>query len=318
MANICTDLLVEAIGAYNKESANEADAFATKKFKRNYGIKLETFNVDSEHVAQLIERPQGAYCLFEKRDLIDLNSAGMRYYANSISDQLKAMIPHFESVSSVLVVGLGNKYILADSLGDFVLKNVLVTRHISEECVKLPKISAFLPSVVSLTGIESVELIKMVTKLVNPDVVVIIDSLSANDVARLGVSIQLTNSGLLPGGGVNNPRVYIDKETLGCECVVIGVPLMVYAKTYVTNTLENNNIFIEEIDGIVEQFIDKKTKFDVDKSFVSIMKNLQTVFARDHGNEVVTLSDVKLLIEKSAKIIAMAINKCFLDIYSMN
>ena len=48
---------------------------------------------------------------------------------------------------------------------------------------------------------------------------------------RLNTTIQLTDTGISPGAGVGNNRKQLNKETLGCSVIAIGVPTVLDAVT---------------------------------------------------------------------------------------
>ena len=58
------------------------------------------------------------------------------------------------------------------------------------------------PGVMAQTGMECLEIIKGVVSEVKPDFVVTIDALAARSTKRLGCTIQLTDTGIVPGSGV--------------------------------------------------------------------------------------------------------------------
>ena len=56
------------------------------------------------------------------------------------------------------------------------------------------------------TGIESLELVKCAMQTAQPDVVIVIDALAAAEPGRLFRTVQLSDSGIVPGSGVGNSR----------------------------------------------------------------------------------------------------------------
>lgn len=138
-----------------------------------------------------------------------------------------------------LVIGLGNKESTPDSLGPKTIDKVIATSHLfslGEVEKGYANISKFNPSVIGNTGIESYDLIKSIIKIIKPTKVIIIDSLKASDISRLTKTIQITNSGINPGSGINNDRGELSKKTLGVDVIVLGVPTVVDIKTIIKNT----------------------------------------------------------------------------------
>ena len=185
--------------------------------------------------------------------------------------------------SKVLIVGLGNRKSTPDALGPKVLDNILVTRHLfklGDVEGDYSDVAIFEPSVYGKTGIESVDLIKKVVELVNPNYCILIDSLCTSNSGRLNKTIQMTTKGINPGSGVFNDRGELSEATLNCKTIAIGVPTVVDIDSIISNILNKHNIKNSEIDDnlIVTP---KEIDFIIDKlSYViasSINKTLHTL-----------------------------------------
>ena len=139
----------------------------------------------------------------------------------------------------LLIIGLGNSESTPDSLGPKTIDKVLATSHLfllGDVENGYSNVSKFNPSVIGNTGIESYDLIKSIIKIIKPTKVIIIDSLKASNISRLTKTIQITNSGINPGSGINNDRGELSKKTLGIDVIVIGIPTVVDIKTIIKNT----------------------------------------------------------------------------------
>lgn len=134
---------------------------------------------------------------------------------------------------NVLIAGLGNTEITADSIGPFTASKILATRHIMGEFAKniglenLNSVSVITPSVLGKTGIESYDIIKSIVNTVKPDTVIVIDALCAKSKERLFKTIQFTNKGITPGSGVKNERKELSEKTLGTPVIAIGIPTVI-------------------------------------------------------------------------------------------
>ena len=111
----------------------------------------------------------------------------------------------------ILVVGLGNNQITADSLGPLVCSGVLATNHlfnIDESKVKkgTGRVSLISPGVMGQTGVETSDIVKALCKEIKPDVVIVVDALCSRSIDRLNRVIQVSNTGIVPGSGVGNNR----------------------------------------------------------------------------------------------------------------
>ena len=134
-----------------------------------------------------------------------------------------------------LVVGLGNREITPDAIGPEAVRNLIVTRHLGSELPEaltgLTSVAACQPGVLGQTGIESLALVKSAMQTAQPDVVIVIDALAAAEPGRLFRTVQLTDTGIVPGSGVGNARSALTEETLGVPVVAVGVPTVVDART---------------------------------------------------------------------------------------
>ncbi|MCD8051961.1 MAG: GPR endopeptidase, partial [Clostridiales bacterium] len=134
-----------------------------------------------------------------------------------------------------LVVGLGNRAITPDAVGPWAVDHTVVTRHL---VARLPEtfgdfrpVAAVATGVLGTTGVESGELVKALCQRLRPAVVIAIDALAARSARRLCSTIQLTDTGIVPGSGVGNARFALTREELGVPVLAVGVPTVVRAAT---------------------------------------------------------------------------------------
>lgn len=175
---------------------------------------------------------------------------------------------------TILVVGLGNSKSTPDALGPSTIDDILVTRHLKLLNV-LDKdysvVSTFKPSVMGTTGIESIDLIKNIIKDIKATKVIAIDALKASKIERLVKTIQITDSGIHPGSGINNNRGEISKNTMETDVISIGIPTVVDIKT------------------ILESILEEEIELD--------------------ENLILTPTDIDYQIEKLSKLLSISINK---------
>lgn len=175
---------------------------------------------------------------------------------------------------TILVVGLGNSKSTPDALGPSTIDSILVTRHLKLLNV-LDKdysvVSTFKPSVMGTTGIESIDLIKNIIKDIKATKVIAIDALKASKIERLVKTIQITDSGIHPGSGINNNRGEVSKNTMKTDVISIGIPTVVDIKT------------------ILESILEEEIELD--------------------ENLILTPTDIDYQIEKLSKLLSISINK---------
>lgn len=143
------------------------------------------------------------------------------------------------------------KMLHRDSLGSKVVQNIEITRHIK---IYLPNaidkntrsVSAITPGVLGTTGIETVEIVKGIVDNIKPKLVIAIDSLCSKNIDRINKSIQISDTGIVPGGGVGNRRAELSKDTLNVPVIGLGVPTVLDAATIVIDTLNACDMEVNE------------------------------------------------------------------------
>ena len=224
------------------------------KARRTYQdgtVKFYEVRVD-EKMSKKLDRPCGNYTTVETSCV--MNSAVDEYA--KVSKALAGVLgDYLRDCNKIMVVGLGNPDLAADSLGDRAFKRIKVTRQFDRE----KYLCALTPNVLGMTGIESFDIIAAVVDRIKPDALIVIDSLTAAAPHRIASAFQVTDSGITPGSGVENHRPRIDRASLGIKVVSIGVPLVVYASTiaraYCAGTGDSNFDMVvtpKDVDVLVE------------------------------------------------------------------
>ena len=234
---------------------------------------------------------------------------------------------------SALIIGLGNRKSTPDSLGNRVINQIVVTKHLFKlggcssdyRCV-----SAFCPGVMADTGMETKDIITSIIDKDKPKFVIIIDALSSLSIERINKTIQLTDTGIHPGAGVGNNREELNKNNLGIPIIAIGVPTVVSASTIVIDTINylmKHISFIKDNDSINKLSFYRKNYLDKirDKKLSSEeINNLFGLFGGLNDDEkislinevlfnidlnlIVTPSEIDFLIDKLSYLIATSIN----------
>lgn len=178
-------------------------------------------------------KKRGNYITLDIQKMNILTEEEMENIAQSLAKEIKQLVENkIQSKEDILIVGLGNEEVTPDALGPNVVKNIEVTRHIIQY---LPQyidenarpVSAIAPGVLGTTGIETVEIIKGVVDNVKPKLLIVIDALASRSIERISSTIQLSDTGIVPGAGVGNKRKEISQDTLGIPVIAIGIPTVV-------------------------------------------------------------------------------------------
>ena len=241
-----TDLAAEWAGPLPSSQAESVSGLSYTQRQR-HGVPVGMVEIRSSGAAKRLGRPKGRYITLEpaafSSPVRDLEAEAM-----ALAEELRALLP---KEGPVLVVGLGNRDITPDALGPAVTEGVFVTRHLqglSElQLGRLRNVSAIAPGVLGQTGIESAELAAAAAAVVKPSAMVVVDALAAAEPARLGKTVQLSDTGIIPGSGVANHRTGLCQDTLGMPVIAAGIP------TVTELALESGTALVtpREIDSII-------------------------------------------------------------------
>ncbi len=114
------------------------------------------------------------------------------------------------------------------------------------------------------------------TDKTKPAAVVVIDALASKSIDRLGTTVQISNTGIAPGAGVQNKRKEVNQHTLGMPVIAIGVPTVVDMST-----------IAHELSG----------------------EGQNPLLSAKGETMMVTPREIDVIIEKSARTLSLAINK---------
>ena len=129
-----------------------------------------------------------------------------------------------------------------DALGPRTLDHLLITRHLSEVLPGFRSVAGLGAGVLGTTGLEVAEWVRGAGEHVEPAAVIVIDALAARSLDRLCSTVQLADTGLIPGSGVGNHRMALNRETLGVPVLSVGVPTVVDAETVARDLLAESGL----------------------------------------------------------------------------
>lgn len=196
-------------------------------------VEITCVQIASPKASQQLQKPCGRYITIQTPPLWN-SLLDPQQEIDAAADCIRSLLPQ---EGTVLVVGLGNSSITPDALGPQVAQHILVTRHLTGELARslgmgfLRKTAALIPGVLGQTGVESGELTAALVNFIQPSAVIVVDALAAQDYGRLGRTIQISDSGIAPGSGVQNSRKELSRRTLGIPVLSIGVPTVIDAAT---------------------------------------------------------------------------------------
>lgn len=249
---IRTDLALEATERFTEENVEIRGVEISEDYDEEKDVRTTVVKITTENGARTMGRPQGNYITIEAPGLSMSDEDYHREISEKLALHLKKLL-HLEREQSILVVGLGNSAITADSLGPHVVDNLYITRHMIREYglksmgkERMHRVSGIIPGVMAQTGMETSEIVQGIVAETKPDVVIAIDALAARSTRRLNRTIQITDTGINPGSGVGNHRVGLTEENLQVKVIGIGVPTVVDAATIVRDSMAHLLDALEE------------------------------------------------------------------------
>lgn len=282
----------------NKNIESGKDNFS-KITKHKRGIVEECYEIKSDSDAELYNKQKGSYKLLTIPDVLLMENYD--YIIRVVTNMFRSLFGSFKKGDRILVVGLGNRHISSDSLGSKVVANIDI--NITNK--NKPKVMAFCPSVLGLTGIETFDTIKGVVERTNPTHLILIDSLCAGSVDRLGKSIQISNTGICPGSGIGNIQKCIDK-TFAKNVYSIGIPLLIYASTFVTTAMDSEGITLSILNNCMRKVKKHQNMDDICK----LLNGIKRVYLNNLDDVIVSIKDIEECSKSLSYIVATAINNC--------
>ena len=244
-----TDLALEARELWQESAEKTTRLSGVKATKqRTEGYPVTRVDILDARGEQALGKPRGTYRTVDLTTFWQRRSDFFERAVRAVGGQLKDLLP---GNGPVLVVGLGNGAMTPDAIGPLAADSVLVTRHL---IAAMPKhfsgfrpVAVFRTGVLGTTGVESAEAVRGLVEHVQPALVIAIDALASRRVGRVCTTVQLSDTGIIPGSGVGNHRAALNQETLGVPVFSIGIPTVVDAATLAADLLEESGIM--DIDG---------------------------------------------------------------------
>ena len=308
MINFRTDLAIERRDLFRKANniANEVDGLETQEENMGENVKITRVKVLNENGEQAIGKKKGNYITIDIKDLKVANENEIQKASEAVTQELKTLIGGLIAPQDpLLVVGLGNLYVTPDALGPKVVNEIDITRHLLTYMPEVlskdaRSVSAVSPGVLGTTGIETLEILKGIVDNTHPKLVIVIDALASRSIERISSTVQLADTGIIPGAGVGNARKELTQDTLGVPVIAMGIPTVVEAATIAADSL---TLFIQKLqeEAHSNQFLNELQ--DEDK-----YEMIKEVLAPEEYNFIVTPKEIDELIENMKDVVARGIN----------
>lgn len=307
MFNFRTDMAVERTDIYKKANNIQKDIDGIEiENESQEDIEISRVKITNEEGEKALAKPIGNYITLDVKNIKLADDEKIEQISEVLANELRKVIgEHITDTEDILVVGLGNLYVTPDSLGPKVISNIEITRHILEYMPKLmPEdtrpVSAISPGVLGTTGIETMEILKGIVENVKPKLLIVIDALASRSIERISSSIQIADTGIVPGAGVDNARKEISQKTLNIPVIALGIPTVVDLASITNDCI---NLFIENLQekAMSNDYLNKLKESD---NYEEIKEAL---IPRDY-NMIVTPKEIDKLIENMSKIVSKGIN----------
>lgn len=282
-----TDLALEARELWQESAERTSRLSGVKATKtRQEGYPVTRVDILDHRGEEALGKPVGSYLTIDLTTFWQRKADFFERAVRAVGSQLKQLLP---AEGSVLVIGLGNAAMTPDAVGPLCLESVLVTRHLisamPRQFAGFRPVAVFRTGVLGTTGVESAEAVRGLVEQVKPSLVIAVDALASRRMGRVCATVQLSDTGIVPGSGVGNHRSALNAETLGVPVFALGVPTVVDAATLAADLLEESGV--EQVD---EQRL------------------------RDNGTFMVTTRDIDQQVRDLSKVVGYGINWALQDL----
>ena len=308
MYNFRTDLASERRDIFAKANQvkGQIDGIESEIEEINDKLRVERVKIINSNGEKSIGKPMGNYVTIDVKKLRLATDEDIEKASEVLANELRKIIDaNIDKKGEILVVGLGNLYVTPDSLGPKVINEIDVTRHLIKYLPQYVEegtreVSAVSPGVLGTTGIETVEILKGIVDNVKPRLLIVIDALASRNIERISSTIQISDTGIVPGAGVGNKRQEISKNTLGIPVVALGIPTVVESAVIVNDSLD---LFIERLqqEAKSNDFLNKLKEEDK-------YEEIREALMPGDFNFIVTPKEIDDLIENMKDIVASGIN----------
>ena len=202
------------------------------------GCSITRVRIVTAEAGERFGKPQGKYVTLECGNVAELDEKEAEEVGRALSVEIRELAhdmcgKRIGADFSLLVVGLGNADMTPDALGPQTVKRLCVTRHLRQNgggplwTSELCEIAAIAPGVTGQTGVDAAELVRGVVQQTGAELVIAVDALCARSPARLCATVQISDTGIQPGGGVGNARRALTKESVGVPVMAMGIPTVI-------------------------------------------------------------------------------------------
>lgn len=242
-----TDLALEAKELW-ETSPDRASALQGVKGTETKvdGYTVSRVDILDERGEKALGKKRGSYRTVDLSPYWEDRAGAFSAAAALLARQLRQLLPQ---EGSVFVAGLGNRGLTPDAIGPLAVEHLLITRHLSGMLPGFRPLSAAAAGVLGTTGLESSEWVRSLAEHSEAKAVIVIDALAARSLDRLCTAVQISDTGIVPGSGIGNARMALDRESMGVPVIAVGVPTVVDALTLAADLLGEGAVFPENVEN---------------------------------------------------------------------
>lgn len=290
-----TDLASEIHEYLSKKLPPDIDGIVHERKKVDI-LEAQTVTVSNQIGVQKTGKPIGRYTTVNVGKLTGVTHDEFKGKCVALSKILSEYIP--ES-GSCLFAGIGNRKITADASGPECADRIVVTRHLKNSdsglfaAMGLRETMCVSTDVLGNTGLEAAEILAGVVKDVKPSFIIVVDALATSSLGRLATTVQICDTGLSPGSGVNNRRLPITADTMGVPVFAIGIPTVADIVSVITEVYLGSGVGASAQD---------------DRNIGKLHEAFRGVVSASPSARFITPKDSDAIIRASAKLMAYAVN----------
>ncbi|NCC54573.1 MAG: GPR endopeptidase [Erysipelotrichia bacterium] len=204
--------------------------------------ECKVVHVQVKTADNILQKAIGDYVTIEYEKMHDAKKRAN--IAGIVIEEMQLLMEKInKEIKRILIIGLGNRYVVSDALGPKCSDQILVTSHLyADKKYELLEgtrnVAVISPGVMGQTGLESADVVASVSSLFQPDLVIAIDALATSCTSRINHAIQINDIGIKPGSGVGNHRSELSEKTLHVPVIAIGVATVTSIGTILKETLQ--------------------------------------------------------------------------------
>ena len=163
--------------------------------RRIYGIPVKAVEIKTEDGAESLDRAVGKYITIQT-GLLSSETLDLKALGECVSEVLTEVLSRYKG-NTLCICGLGNRELVADSLGPDVIRNLSLKVFSGAASLNglFKSVCSFVPGTAWTNNLDTELMVKGILKEANANCLLLIDSLVTRNPERLCQSIQVSTAG---------------------------------------------------------------------------------------------------------------------------